>query len=110
MVFLSLARGTSIITENIFENRFQHVGEMRRMGAQIRLEGRSAVVEGVDHLTGAVVEATDLRAGAALVLSGLAADNTTIIEGVHHIDRGYEKLESKLRLLGAKIARTSTEC
>jgi UDP-N-acetylglucosamine 1-carboxyvinyltransferase len=105
MVFLSLARGTSIITENIFENRFQHVGELRRMGAQIRVEGRSAVVEGVPHLTGAVVEATDLRAGAALVLSGLASDNTTVIEGLRHIDRGYEKLESKLRLLGANVRR-----
>jgi UDP-N-acetylglucosamine 1-carboxyvinyltransferase len=105
MVFLSLARGTSIITENIFENRFQHVGELRRMGAQIRVEGRSAVVEGVQRLTGAVVEATDLRAGAALVLGGLASDNTTVVEGLQHIDRGYEKLESKLRLLGAKVRR-----
>ena len=105
MVFLSLARGTSILTENIFENRFQHVGELRRMGAQIRVEGRSAVVEGVPHLTGAVVEATDLRAGAALVLSGLASDNTTVIEGLKHIDRGYEKLESKLCLLGARVRR-----
>jgi UDP-N-acetylglucosamine 1-carboxyvinyltransferase len=105
MVFLSLARGTSILTENIFENRFQHVGELRRMGAQIRVEGRSAVVEGVPHLTGAVVEATDLRAGAALVLSGLASDNTTVVEGLQHIDRGYEKLESKLCLLGARVRR-----
>lgn len=105
MVFLSLARGTSIITENIFENRFQHVDELRRMGSQIRVEGRSAVVEGVGHLTGAVVEATDLRAGAALVLGGLASDNTTIIEGLHHINRGYEKLDSKLRMLGAKVRR-----
>jgi UDP-N-acetylglucosamine 1-carboxyvinyltransferase len=105
MVFLSLARGTSIITENIFENRFQHVGELRRMGAQIRVEGRSAVVEGVQSLTGAVVESTDLRAGAALVLGGLASDNTTVVEGLQHIDRGYEKLESKLRLLGAKVRR-----
>lgn len=105
MVFLSLAKGTSIITENIFENRFQHVGELRRMGAQIRVEGRSAVVEGVDHLTGAVVEATDLRAGAALILGGLASDNTTIVEGLHHVDRGYEKLESKLVILGAKVTR-----
>jgi len=105
MVLLSLARGTSIITENIFENRFQHVGELRRMGALIRVEGRSAVVEGVEHLTGAVVEATDLRAGAALVLGGLASDNTTIVEGLQHIDRGYEKLISKLCILGAKVRR-----
>lgn len=109
MTFLSLARGTSIITENIFENRFQHVGELRRMGAQIRVEGRSAVVEGVEHLTGAMVEATDLRAGAALVLGGLAADNTTVVEGVQHLDRGYEKLESKLSMLGASIRRESFE-
>ncbi len=107
MVLLSLARGTSIITENIFENRFQHVGELRRMGALIRVEGRSAVVEGVEHLTGAVVEATDLRAGAALVLGGLASDNTTIVEGLQHIDRGYEKLMSKLSILGAKVRRES---
>jgi UDP-N-acetylglucosamine 1-carboxyvinyltransferase len=105
MVFLSLARGTSIITENIFENRFQHVDELRRMGAQIRVEGRSAVIEGAQSLTGAVVESTDLRAGAALVLGGLASDNTTVVEGLQHIDRGYEKLESKLLLLGAKVRR-----
>lgn len=105
MVFLSLAKGTSIITENIFENRFQHVGELRRMGAQIHVEGRSAIIKGVPCLTGTVVEATDLRAGAALVLGGLAAENTTIVEGLHHLDRGYERFEEKLRLLGAKIAR-----
>lgn len=103
MVFLSLAEGTSIITENIFENRFQHVGELRRMGAHIRVEGRSAVIHGVSKLTGALVEATDLRAGAALVLGGLAAENTTVVEGVEHIRRGYERLEEKLRQLGAKI-------
>lgn len=103
MVFLSLAEGTSIITENIFENRFQHVGELRRMGAHIRVEGRSAVIHGVPKLTGALVEATDLRAGAALVLGGLAAENTTVVEGVEHIRRGYERLEEKLRQLGAKI-------
>jgi len=105
MVFLSLAQGTSIITENIFENRFQHVGELRRMGAHIRVEGRSAVISGVPDLTGAFVEATDLRAGAALVLGGLAAENTTIIEGVEHLNRGYEKLEAKLCRLGAQIRR-----
>lgn len=105
MVLLSLAKGTSIITENIFENRYQHVDELRRMGAQIRVEGRSAIINGVSSLTGAVVEATDLRAGAALVLAGLVAEGTTIIEGIHHIDRGYEKLEEKLCALGAKIKR-----
>jgi len=89
MVFLCLAQGTSIITENIFENRYRHVGELRRMGGQIQLEGRSAIIKGVPRLTGTVVEATDLRAGAALALGGLAAENTTVIEGVHHLDRGY---------------------
>jgi UDP-N-acetylglucosamine 1-carboxyvinyltransferase len=105
MVFLSLAKGTSIITENIFENRFQHVGELRRMGAQIHVEGRSAIIKGVPCLTGTVVEATDLRAGAALVLGGLVAENTTIVEGLHHLDRGYERFEEKLQLLGAEIKR-----
>ncbi len=105
MVLLALARGTSIITENIFENRFRHVGELRRMGAQIRLEGRSAVINGVPQLTGAMVEATDLRAGAALVLGGLAAENTTVIEGLQHLDRGYESLETRLKMLGAQIYR-----
>jgi len=105
MVFLSLAKGTSIVTENIFENRFQHVGELRRMGAQIHVEGRSAIIKGVPSLTGTAVEATDLRAGAALVLGGLAAENTTIVEGLQHLDRGYERLEEKLRLLGADIRR-----
>lgn len=103
MVFLSLAQGTSIITENIFENRFQHIGELRRMGACIRAEGRSAVIKGVAQLTGAFVEATDLRAGAALVLGGLCAENTTVIEGIHHINRGYERIVEKLSGLGADI-------
>jgi len=105
MVFLCLAQGTSIITENIFENRYRHVGELRRMGGQIQLEGRSAIIKGVPRLTGTVVEATDLRAGAALALGGLAAENTTVIEGVHHLDRGYGNLEERLRMLGAKIYR-----
>jgi UDP-N-acetylglucosamine 1-carboxyvinyltransferase len=105
MVFLALAQGTSLITENIFENRFRHVGELRRMGAQIRFEGRSAVVTGVPHLTGTTVEATDLRAGAALVMGGLAAENITIIEGIEHLDRGYERLEARLSMLGANINR-----
>ncbi len=107
MVFLSLAQGTSIITENIFENRFRHVGELRRMGAQVHLQGRSAVITGVPHLTGTMVQATDLRAGAALVLGGLAAENTTTIDGVEHLDRGYEKLDSRLKMLGARISRES---
>lgn len=107
MVLLSLAKGTSVITENIFENRYRHVGELRRMGAQIQIEGRSAVIKGVPQLTGTVVEATDLRAGAALVLGGLAAENTTVIEGIQHLDRGYENLENRLKMLGAQIHRSS---
>jgi UDP-N-acetylglucosamine 1-carboxyvinyltransferase len=105
MIFLALAQGTSIITETIFENRYLHVGELRRMGAQIRVEGKTAVVTGVPQLTGTTVEATDLRAGAALVVGGLAAENTTIIEGIEHLDRGYERLENRLSMLGAKIQR-----
>jgi UDP-N-acetylglucosamine 1-carboxyvinyltransferase len=105
MPFLSLGQGTSVITENIFENRFRHVGELRKMGANIRTEGRTAIIQGVPQLSGAVVEASDLRAGAALVLAGLAAEGTTVIEGVHHIDRGYEDLVDKLRSLGAEIKR-----
>ncbi|HAA90411.1 MAG: UDP-N-acetylglucosamine 1-carboxyvinyltransferase [Thermoanaerobacterales bacterium 50_218] len=105
MSFLSLAQGTSVITENIFENRFRHVGELRKMGANIRTEGRTSIIRGVSQLSGSVVEASDLRAGAALVLAGLAAEGTTVIEGVYHIDRGYEDLVGKLRSLGADIGR-----
>ncbi|HBI26816.1 MAG: UDP-N-acetylglucosamine 1-carboxyvinyltransferase [Syntrophaceticus sp.] len=105
MIFLALAQGTSIITETIFENRYLHVGELRRMGAQVRVEGKTAVITGVPQLTGTTVEATDLRAGAALVVGGLAAENTTVIEGIEHLDRGYERLENRLSMLGAKIQR-----
>lgn len=105
MSLLCLADGVSVITETVFESRFAHVGELERMGAKIQVEGRSAVVVGVEKLTGAQVTATDLRAGAALVLAGLAAEGTTEVNGVHHIDRGYEGLESKLRALGASVER-----
>lgn len=105
MAFLSLAEGVSIITETIFENRFKHVGELMRMGANIRVEGRVAVIKGVKSLNGAHVEATDLRAGAALVLAGLAAEETTVVDSIYHIDRGYEKLEEKYKGLGADIER-----
>jgi len=105
MALLSLAEGTSIITETIFENRFQHVDELRRMGAQITVEGRTAVIRGVERLEGAFVEATDLRAGAALFLAALAAEDATVLEKVGHIDRGYENLEEKYRNLGAKLKR-----
>ena len=102
---MSLADGTSLITENVFGARFRYVDELVRMGANIHVEGRSAVVKGVKRLTGAAVIAPDLRAGAALVLAGLAAEGKTVIEGVHYIDRGYERIEEKLSALGADITR-----
>ncbi|MGB9804452.1 UDP-N-acetylglucosamine 1-carboxyvinyltransferase, partial [Desulfofundulus sp.] len=108
MALACLAEGTSIITETVFENRFKHVSELRRMGADIKVEGQTAIVKGVERLTGAPVMATDLRAGAALVLAALAAENGTVVEGVEHIDRGYERLEQKYTALGAKIMRVST--
>ncbi len=94
-----------MITETIFENRFQHVDELRRLGAQIRVDGRTAVIRGVETLEGAFVEATDLRAGAALFLAALAAEEATVLEKVAHIDRGYENLEEKYRRLGARLRR-----
>jgi UDP-N-acetylglucosamine 1-carboxyvinyltransferase len=106
---LALAEGTSVVTETIFENRFMHVGELKRMGANIKIESRSAVVEGVAAMTGSQVKATDLRAGAALILSGLMAEGVTEISDVEHIDRGYCGIEEKLRALGAHIRRESTE-
>lgn len=108
MALLSMAEGTSIITETIFENRFQHVDELRRMGAQITVEGRTAIIRGVESLEGAFVEATDLRAGAALFLAALAAEEATVLEKVGHIDRGYDHLEEKYRNLGAKLKRVSS--
>lgn len=105
MALLCYARGTSVISETIFENRFKHVGELRRMGAEIKVEGQTAIVKGVGKLSGAFVEASDLRAGAALVLAALGADNGTVLENVTHIDRGYERLEAKYNALGARIIR-----
>ena len=105
MAMMTLAAGTSVITETIFENRFMHAAELLRMGARIRLNGRQAVVEGDCGLRGARVQASDLRASASLVLAGLAAQGETIIDRVYHIDRGYEKIEEKLRLVGADIER-----
>jgi UDP-N-acetylglucosamine 1-carboxyvinyltransferase len=102
---LCMAEGTSMVIETIFENRFMHVSELKRMGANIKIEGRSAVIEGGRRLMGAKVKATDLRAGAALTLAGLAADGTTEILDIEHIDRGYFKFEEKLKLLGARIQR-----
>lgn len=106
MAMLSIATGTSVIIENIFANRFKHVDELRRMGAKIKLEGRAAIIRGSETLTGAVVEASDLRAGVALILAGLVAEGQTIIDHIYHIDRGYERIEEKLRSLGSQIWRT----
>jgi len=105
---LSICKGTSIVTETIFENRFKHVGELIRMGARIKVEGRTAIAMGVPSLSGARVAASDLRAGAALVLAALAAEGRSEIEHVEHIDRGYERLELKLQNLGARILREKT--
>jgi UDP-N-acetylglucosamine 1-carboxyvinyltransferase len=107
MAMLSLANGTSLLTETIFENRYMHVPELMRMGADIEVRGRSAVVRGVDHLVGAPVMATDLRASMSLVLAGLAGQGTTEVNRVYHLDRGYERLEEKLQAVGAEIERAS---
>ncbi|WP_232697922.1 UDP-N-acetylglucosamine 1-carboxyvinyltransferase [Brevibacillus daliensis] len=104
---LTLAEGTSIVTDNIYSSRFRHSDELRRMGAAIKIEGRSAVVEGVTPLTGAKAMASDLRAGAALVIAGLIAKGNTEVEGLEHIDRGYENLVQKLSNLGAKVERVT---
>lgn len=105
MALMSIADGTSSITENVFENRFMHVCELQRLGAEIAIEGKTATVRGVKGLLGAPVMATDLRASACLVLAGLAADNTTEVSRIYHLDRGYERLEEKFRQLGARIDR-----
>ncbi|WEG13118.1 UDP-N-acetylglucosamine 1-carboxyvinyltransferase [Pullulanibacillus sp. KACC 23026] len=109
MALLLKAKGTSIITETVFENRFMHVEEFRRMSADIKIESRSAIINGPCRLQGAEVAATDLRAGAALVLAGLAADGTTRVTDLHHIDRGYVDLTGKLQSLGASIERLSVK-
>jgi UDP-N-acetylglucosamine 1-carboxyvinyltransferase len=105
MALMSIADGTSVITESIFENRFMHVAEIKRMGADIKVEGATATINGVKSLKGAPVMATDLRASASLVLAGLAAEGETVVDRVYHLDRGYEKIEEKLKLLGADIRR-----
>ena len=102
---VTIAKGTSIITETIFENRFKHVDELTRMGAKIKVEGRTAIIRGVPKLTGAIVAAPDLRAGSALVLAALAAEGTSEIEQVYHIERGYENIDKKLHALGANIVK-----
>jgi UDP-N-acetylglucosamine 1-carboxyvinyltransferase len=108
-VALSLAEGTSMVTESIFENRFKYVDELARMGANVKVESNVAVISGVNRLTGADVSAPDLRAGAALVLAGLAADGYTVVDETKYILRGYERFDEKLRLLGACIYQAEDE-
>jgi len=103
------AEGLSVITETVFENRFMHVLELQRMGANIKIQGRSAIVTGVPKLSGASVMATDLRASASLVLAGLIAEGTTEVLRIYHLDRGYETLERKLQAVGAEIQRVKEQ-
>lgn len=105
MALMTIADGMSIITETIFENRFMHVAELRRMGADIKIEGNTAVVKGIPYLSGAPLMATDLRASASLIIAGIAAKGKTVLSRAYHIDRGYERIEEKLLALGAKIMR-----
>jgi UDP-N-acetylglucosamine 1-carboxyvinyltransferase len=105
MALLTLSEGSSVINETVFENRLRHVAELKRLGADIKVKGNVAVVRGVSFLSGAPLMATDLRASAALVVAGLAARGTTIVQGLHHLDRGYDNLEEKLRKLGANLRR-----
>lgn len=109
MALMTIGNKESKITETVFENRFMHVGELQRMGASIRVEGRTAIVTGVPFLKGAFVRATDLRAGAALTLAGLSAHGQTEIGELHHIDRGYDHLVEKLQGLGADIVRVNED-
>ncbi|MBQ3665982.1 MAG: UDP-N-acetylglucosamine 1-carboxyvinyltransferase [Lachnospiraceae bacterium] len=109
VVTLALSKGTSIVTESIFENRFKYVAELNRMGANIKVEGNTAIIDGVSELTGAEINAPDLRAGAALVMAGLAAKGFTIIDDIVYIQRGYENFEEKLKNLGANIEKVTSE-
>ena len=105
MCLLALAKGTCIVTENVFENRFMFASELARMGSEIVIKGHHAVIHGVDHFSGAEVKSPDLRGGAALVMAGLVADGTTTVSAIHHIDRGYESFVEKLQALGAQVTR-----
>jgi UDP-N-acetylglucosamine 1-carboxyvinyltransferase len=107
MVLNAVAQGASSVTETIFENRFMHVQELQRLGAKIHIDGRVALVEGVERLSGATVMATDLRASASLVIAGLVAQGETVVDRIYHLDRGYDQMEVKLRALGADIERLS---
>ena len=103
-----MADGVGVINETIFENRFMHMNELQRLGADIRIEGNTAIIRGVERLTGAPIMATDLRASASLVLAGLVAEGETTVDRIYHIDRGYENIEEKLGGLGAKIRRVAS--
>jgi UDP-N-acetylglucosamine 1-carboxyvinyltransferase len=105
MALASVAQGTTVITETIFENRMMHVQELRRLGADIEVEGNAAIVRGVPALAGATVMATDLRASACLVIAGLIAEGETTIDRIYHLDRGYERIEQKLASVGARVRR-----
>jgi len=107
MAMNAVAEGTSVMTETIFENRFMHVLELQRLGADITVEGNTAIVRGVPRLSGATVMATDLRASAGLVIAGLVGEGETVVDRIYHLDRGYEHMESKLAALGARIERIS---
>ena len=104
---LSVCQGQSVITENVWDNRYQYIDELRKMGAQVQIDGRIARIDGIPRLTGANVSATDLRAGAAMILAALAAEGESVIDGVKYIDRGYEEVEHKFNALGADITRVS---
>jgi UDP-N-acetylglucosamine 1-carboxyvinyltransferase len=106
---MSISTGKCVITETIFESRFTHVGELRRMGADIQIQGPSAIIQGVPRLQGAPVMASDLRASACLILAGLAAEGDTHVQRVYHLDRGYERIDAKLQKVGAKIMRVKAE-
>jgi UDP-N-acetylglucosamine 1-carboxyvinyltransferase len=106
MALNCIADGTSKVTETIFENRFMHVNELVRLGANIQIDGKVSVVQGVPQLSGATVMATDLRASASLVIAGLVAEGETIVDRIYHLDRGYDRMEAKLRKVGAQIERS----
>jgi UDP-N-acetylglucosamine 1-carboxyvinyltransferase len=106
MALNCIAEGTSKVTETIFENRFMHVNELVRLGANIQIDGKVSVVQGVERLSGATVMATDLRASASLVIAGLVAEGETIVDRIYHLDRGYDRMEAKLRKVGAQIERS----
>jgi UDP-N-acetylglucosamine 1-carboxyvinyltransferase len=107
MALNCISDGTATVTETIFENRFMHVNELVRLGAHIQIDGRRSVVQGVPRLSGASIMATDLRASASLVIAGLVAEGQTVVDRIYHLDRGYDRMESKLRGLGADIERVS---